>query len=364
MGNSRLNASIYAASGDGKYYPRYPYGNAPLGGLAALAAARAGSAAGLLSGIKLAAAPGSIALATGVLTTSSGSPTFAANRPSGLTTITDRQWNPTDSGISGGVLPPSSLSGTDSFGWTWFQGANHAPLIATPSSLTSTIGVTIPSPPSGNATVMAVKYPSGFSAGDVPFGIFVDTVPTTPTMYVCCEIFVPSSFNANGNNIKWFIIEGGSSNNDVNHVAELYSGGDSRMAWFFGQGGGLSSINYGGGDSAPGSPTTPSGALVGPLSQTPSNAHGYAFGAQLGNWHICEWLFISETTAGTSSNGVFAAWVDGTQISKWANINFNEAGFATPGFNTISFEPYYGGGGGAAPGIEYLLMARTLVAMG
>lgn len=287
-----------------------------------------------------------------------GSP-FAINRPAGLTTVIDRQWNPTDASIPGGVLPPASLSGTDSFHMTWFGGfPATAPVIDTPANLTSLVGVTIPALPDANATCMAVKYPSGFNAGETPFGLFYTGSFSLPCqqMYICCWSLMPDNFRSNGNNIKWVNFQNTSPIS--NHIAMFSSQNnqsDGRAVWAVTQGssgngvfGGEGANSAGAINSLPVAPPLGSGAGV-----WASNYDG---------WHLNEWFIRTETTPGVSSDGIFKGWFDGTLINYWNNIKFNAASGDSNGFNLIQFDPYYGGGGGAAPADEYLLVGRFLVA--
>lgn len=284
-----------------------------------------------------------------------GGGSFAANRPGGLTNIVDRQWNPTDGAISGGVLPPASLTGTDSTGMQWFQGSSISPIIATAASLTTTIGQTIAALPDANATCMAIKYPSGFSAGDTPFGIYANSVPANlKKMYMSCWIFQPVGFNSNGNNIKWvFFAQNGS--NSRNHVWMLNSGANGSYIgpWLATQGGG-GSFNVGG------AANTKTGALT-RLAGPPSDADGY-WDYREGAWHCIEWFAQRETTNGVTADGIFQCWFDGTLINSFNNLNYNAVSGDPVGFDTVSFTPYYGGGGSAAPSDQYLLLGRFLVA--
>lgn len=278
---------------------------------------------------------------------------WAQNRPPGLSMVVDRQWNPTDSTISGGVLPPASLTGTDSSGMQWFAGGGIAPIINTPASIGSAIGQSVPALPDGNATCMAIRYPSGFPAGDTPFGIFVNAVPLCSRMYHCAWVLMPDGFDSSGNNIKWlFFAQNGSDGR--NHVWMLSSGDEGNYIgpWLANQGGG-------GSDNIGGASNTKSGAIV--RAAPPStDADGY-WDYRQGKWLCIEWLCELESDPGVSSDGVFRAWFDGTLVNHFSNIRFNAPGDPA-GFDTASFTPYYGGGGGSAPSDQYLLVGRFLVA--
>src|ERR1700691_3829336 len=76
---------------------------------------------------------------------------FAPNLPAGLSIIVDRQWNPTDGTIPGGVLPPATLTGTDSFGMTWasndtgsLTAAQTKPVIDTIANINTDFGTSFP----------------------------------------------------------------------------------------------------------------------------------------------------------------------------------------------------------------------------
>lgn len=290
--------------------------------------------------------------------TSGGGFSFAQDRPTGLTTALDRQWSPSDG--TAGTLPPAANGTADSYGMNWYAGSGYyAPVIASPASLSSTIGVNVPNSPDNAATVMAVYYPSGFSAGETPMIIDGPSFGPARELYICMYIFIPSNFNKNGNQIKgWNIQNDAPSNNSANHVAMLIEQfvGDQRMAGLYLQGGGVGSqVGYGAGAS------TPSGALVGPLPEGEFDQTGYAYGSQLGEWHMLEWYFQRETTPGSSGDGVFKSYVDGVQINGWANLNYE----STTGFglgDNFAFIPYYGGGGSAAPAAQYLVVGHTQVA--
>lgn len=296
----------------------------------------------------------------------SSGPTFAPNRPAGYTTLVDRQWNPTDSSIPGGVLPPSSLSGTDSFNMEWFSGSpSQVPIIATPASLSSTIGVTIPPLPDGNPTAMAYVYPSGFPAGDVPFGVFFvgSGLPATH-MYVSMWALMPSNFLSNGNNIKLAQFQQMGAPANSNHIIMFNSQNnttDGRMSWMVTQGGGGSN-QYGG------EGTNASGALASlvipnpPTTPIPSATLGY-WSNNYSQWMNIEYLMITETTPGVSSDGVFMGWVNGTLVNSWNNIRYNAVSGDANAFNQFSVELYYGGGGSAAPSTQYLAIGRTLMAV-
>lgn len=288
---------------------------------------------------------------------------FAPNRPAGSSTIIDRQWNPTDPTL--GTLPPPGLTGTDSYDMTWYPGSpSTAPYIDTIANLSTITGQSIPALPDGNATAMCVYWPSGFPAGNIPFGCYYAGNFAVKTLYFCFYIYL-GTFNANSNNIKWVIITKGTPTNYGNHVLELYSGGDKRLNWLaeqFNSGTPSGDIYYGGGYSTPGNPSNPPGAIVGPLSQTPSDVPGYGYGSQLTHWLMCEALFTAESVPGTSSDGVYKSWVNSTLINYWANVNYNSQGSGVTTLNGCSYEPYYGGGGTAAPANEYVMMGRFLCA--
>lgn len=273
---------------------------------------------------------------------------FAPNMPGGLTTIVDRQWNPTDGTISGGVLPPASLSGTDSTGMAWNSSSNPVlPLIDTPANLTTTIGQTIPSLPDSHATCMAVKYTNGFPSGENPFGISVVSPPLVRHLYLACWVCIPAGFNSNSNNIKWvFFAQNGS--NGRNHVAMLSSGATGNYVgpWIANQGGG-GSFNIGGNNN------TKTGATV--------NLSTVNLPALQGTWTCFEWEMTLETNPAVSSDGICKFWVDNTLRGHWTNIRYNGTGDPA-GFDTVYFAPFYGGGGSAAPSVQYLCMGRFFAA--
>lgn len=246
-------------------------------------------------------------------------------------------------------MPPATLTGTDSSGMTWTPNNGVVPLISTPASLTSTIGNTIPALPDSNPTALAVKYPSAFPSGYAPFGLFTSGVPSNKQIYFCAYVCLPTSFNSNSNNIKWiFFAQNGS--NGRNHVFMLESGapGSYRGPWMALQGGG-GSFNVGGTNN------TKPGATVNLASPTLLAD---------GQWHVVEWYAQMETVNGVSGNGIYKAWIDGTLIGYWNNINFSAASGDPSVFDTCYFAPYYGGGGGAAPSDQYICMGRFMCAVG
>jgi len=296
---------------------------------------------------------------------------FAPNRPAGLTTLFDRTFAPADL-LSGGAQ--------DQYGLLWFvsSSGNQAktPIIATPASLSSTIGETINAPPDGNPTALAVVYPASYPIGNTPFQLNWknNNSLTYKQMYVCMWVCMPKGFSSNSNNIK---LMGISQNGGANHIAMLSSNGsgtvsssgsgkDYRGPWLSLQGTG-SGDNYGGEGSVGGAVTQLSSTAFNP---TGSNAVGwwtamyngstaYALANKYNGWHLCEWLFTLET-AGGAGNGVFQSWVDGVLINEWTNVNYGVSSGVN--FDIWSFIPYYGGGGSPSPAIEYLLFSRMQVA--
>lgn len=290
---------------------------------------------------------------------SASGPVFAPNAPSGYTTLVDRQWNPTDPSIPGGVLPPSSLSGTDSFNMEWFAGfPSQAPIIATPASLSSTIGVTIPALPDGNPTAMAYVYPSAFPAGDVPFGVFyVGSGLPAAKMYASFWALMPSNFLSNGNNIKFFQFQQMGTPANSNHICMFNSQdntSDGRMAWMVTQGGGGSN-QYGG------EGTNASGALASLAIPPPQGTGRGWWPSSYNKWVCLEYFMQTESNPGVSSDGIFMGWVNGTLINSWNNIRYNAVSGDSNAFNQFSVELYYGGGGSAAPSTQYLCLGRTFM---
>lgn len=329
----QLTVPCYTRSGDGRLQGQYPYGNFSQIGFTAQQQQQS-----------------SIILSTGGLA-------FAPNLPSGMTALVDRQWNPTDPAIPGGVLPPASLTGTDSFHMSWFGGSPSVlPTIATPASISAAIGQTVPALPDGNPTCLAIKYPSGFPSGQVPFEVaYTNTITPALRMYVCCYVFMPVGFNSNGNNIKWVFYQ---QDGNANHVFMLSSFGtdDYRGAWMATQGGG-GSHSYGSTFSAAGA--------IQKLPDPPPQGTGPGWWlSQEGAWHCLEWFVQRETVPGVSANGIFQSWFDNVEINHWANINFNATTGDSNGFQGCSFEPFYGGGGSSAPSDQHLCVGRFYSATG
>lgn len=286
---------------------------------------------------------------------------FAPNQPSGLTVLIDRQWNPTDSSISGGVLPPSPLTGIDSFNMAWQvgDGGNTSPLINTAANLSTATGITVSAPPDGHSTFMAIVYPSGQAAGTSPFAVTYHGTLSTQQLYHCCYIFIPTGFANSGNNIKWNGIESGGS---ANHIFMLVSGEgspDYRANWLSLQGG-AGNAELGGAGQA--STPTPITSLGNPPPQ--GTGPGW-WAANEGAWHLCEWYAKQESNPGVSGDGIFKSWFDGTLINSWNNLNFNATSGNPNAFNITNVIPYYGGGGSAqpGPGSQYFFVGRWYVAV-
>lgn len=288
---------------------------------------------------------------------------FAPNLPSGMTVIVDRQWNPTDGSISGGVLPPPSLTGTDSFSMTWHtgDGASQVPIIATPASLTSTIGQTIPAPPDSHSTIMAVHYPTGEAGGTAPFILSMAGSFTYKRIYMCVYVFEPTGFNTTGNNIKWLGVESHAGTGSANHIFMLSSGDstDYRADWMVLQGGH--------GNQELGGESSPTGFLTALTYPPQGTGIGWWLSMQ-GRWLILEWFAQQETTPGVSADGIFESWITvpggaSTVINHWDNLTFNGTSGDPNAFNAASFVPYYGGGGSTAPSPgQYIVLGRYYVA--
>lgn len=299
-------------------------------------------------------------------TTASTGPTFAPNLPAGYTTIMDRQWNPTDSSIPGGVLPPPSLTGTDSFHMEWFGGSpSVVPLINTPAALSAIIGTSVAALPDGNPTCLAIKWTSGFPAANVPFQTsYIGSGLPATKMYCSCWMYQPNTFTSNGNNMKWFGFQntiGNGSGGTANHLTEWSSqnnpASDGRGVYMITQGGG--------GTGSYGGQSTNTAGAIDSLPIPPPQGTGPGWWASnVDGWHCLEWFMQTESNPGISSDGVFKGWFDGTLINFWNNIKYNGSVAQDGGaFNLWGLIPYYGGGGGNAPSDVYLLTGRTLVAV-
>lgn len=296
--------------------------------------------------------------------TSSGGATFAPNRPGGLTLAFDRNYDKTDSSIPGGVLPPSPLSGTDSFHCQWSVGSpNQAPIIDTIANLTSLTGRTVPVLPDGHPTAMAVFYPSGFTAAACPFQMqYVGTAlaSSVRSMYGCMYVCVPGNFRSNGNNIKfWNIQNTGAGSNHIFMLNSFDNTSDGRTVWLATQGTG--GTQTWGGDSS-----SPSGiGMQTFLTPPPPQGSGPGWIPSFyDQWTMMEYLAITETNPGVSFDGQFWGWVNGVLVNRTSNIRYNAPSGDSNGFNDITLIPYYGGGGSNAPGNEYWFLGRTQFACG
>ena len=355
---------------------------------------------------------------------SGGAPTFATHRPSGVTTIFDRQWNTTDP--TAGTLPPATAGVIDSYGSTW-NAANHPPLIDTVTNLTTAIGsATIPPLPDAAPTAMAIHYPyitftgsisgttltvpsgtpnvnnlaitgtgvtsgtyvtggSGTSwtvnnsqtvgpvamvaamrSGYAPMNISGPSATTGRTFYLCCFVLFPSNWTNEGNNIKFWQLTQANSQNDILMLEP--DGSSTQLAWLVlqpGGAGGGGSDCYLGGNPPLGNFTAVSSLVNGSYDQV-----GYATGSQLGVWLMLEWLCIEETTPGVSGDGIFKSWVTNmsTGVSVlanyWNNLNYYNSGATGGEFgNNFQLIPYWGGGGSNATANHYFCMGRTQLAI-
>lgn len=281
---------------------------------------------------------------------SASSFTFAPNLPTGYTKIWDRQWDPTDPTISGGVLPPASGTGTDSYGMGWGtgDGQHAAPLINTVANINSALGsITLPvpvtTPPDGHPNVLAIVYPSGYPAAQLPFDVFAGGSVSFKRIYGGFLVWMPSAFNSNGNNIKWLGVGGNSA---FNHIFMLSSGAtasDGRSAWMTLQG----NVNNNMGGSSGTLPSVVSLAVPPPQGSTV----GW-WTAMRNQWVMVEWL-------ADVVNGFFMSWVTPLGKPTFLVNNFQGVNFGTSVLQASSFIPYYGGGGSSAPQQEAIIVARS-----
>lgn len=281
---------------------------------------------------------------------STSSFTFAPNLPAGYTKIWDRQWDPTDSAIPGGVLPPASLTGTDSYAMTWQagDGQSHSPLINTVANINAALGsatvpVPITTPPDGHPNVLAIVYPQNYPFAQLPFDLFKSGTVSFKRMYAAFLVWMPSAFNSSGNNIKWLGVGGNSA---FNHIFMLSSGAttsDGRSAWMTLQGN--VSNNMGGS----------SGTLPSVVSLAVPPPQGTTVGwwsAMRDQWVMVEYLV-------DVVNGFFMSWVTPFGKPTFLVNNFQGVNFGTSVLEASSFIPYYGGGGGSAPAQEAIIVARS-----
>lgn len=290
---------------------------------------------------------------------------FAPNRPFGLSTLFDRQWAATD--LPGGTMPH-----TDGYGMTWqTTGGPLGPFLGTPAQVLTQTGLTVPLPPDGGGaagSMLVYQYQSGQTAGSCPFEVFWPGTFSYQTMYVSCYVFVPSTFNANTNNIKWMDVEQHQGTGSANHITMLISNGagqvnagglqDYRAAWVTLQGG--VNNNYGGSnsDAAMYKQLNPGGGFV---SSQGSGPGWWTTSGNNGVWVQLEWLLTQESTAGVSSDGTIRTYWNGTLINQDTNVRWNAAGDPNC-FNVALLNAYYGGGGSAAPSNQYLMVGRFMVA--
>lgn len=288
---------------------------------------------------------------------------FAPNMPTGMIQVFDRQFDKTDSSIPGGILPPNPLSGTDSYACNWSQGSpNQAPIIDTIANLSTISGRTLPVLPDGHPTAMAIFYPSGFTTAQCPFqmsyaGSAISGSTVRQKLYGCMYVCFPGNFRSNGNNIKFWNIQNTAPTPGSNQIlmgCSFDNTSDGRMAWLATQGSG-GTQTWGGGSSDPASI-----GMVNYLTPPPPQGSGLGWmPSSYDQWTMWEYLCITETNPGVSTDGQFWSWINGTLINKSLNIRYNAASGDSNGFNQVSLIPYYGGGGGNAPGNMYWYMGRT-----
>jgi Chitobiase/beta-hexosaminidase C-terminal domain/Legume lectin domain len=136
-----LVVSIFAPSGDGNYYGRYPDGNAPLGGTLESAASDTTTATGALgTGIDIAGAPSDSSAATGAVTTgimadAAGSASSAGT--GALTTKIEMAAAASDSTAATGALSTGSGGGGATQVFTYPNFASTAGIISSGGSFES-----------------------------------------------------------------------------------------------------------------------------------------------------------------------------------------------------------------------------------
>jgi hypothetical protein len=70
-----------------------------------------------------------------------------------------------------------------------------------------------------------------------------------------------------------------------------------------------------------------------------------------GNWHMMEVLFGPESSPG-AGNGSYKAWVDGTQVASYTNVQWLAPGNMV-GWPYLLFDPVYGGAKSSPPTTMY-----------
>jgi hypothetical protein len=78
-----------------------------------------------------------------------------------------------------------------------------------------------------------------------------------------------------------------------------------------------------------------------------------------GAWHTVEILFGPESSAG-AGNGLYQAWVDGTEVANYNNIQWLAAG-QKAGWPRVTFVPTYGGGPAHPPSTMYFDVNQLFV---
>lgn len=287
---------------------------------------------------------------------------FAPNRPAGFSTIVDRQFAVAD--LPGGTMPH-----TDGYNMLWETlGGPLGPVIGAPAAIQAATGLVVPLPPDANPTFLGIQYAAGQGIGSAPFGVFFNGGFSYKQIYLCCYVFMPSTFNSNSNNMKWGGIQQGGSP-AANHILMLSGNGggvvgggsptDYRSVWVVLQG--SQNVSYGGSNSSPSMVTqlVPGGGFV----NTQGSGPGW-WASMCGQWVMCEWLCQQESNPGVSGDGSFKAWVTPTStgvtsLINYSNtVNWSSAGNSLTTFNIINIIPYYGGGGSTAPALEALCVGR------
>jgi hypothetical protein len=256
--------------------------------------------------------------AAGVPTISGGTSGGGFNEPSGYTTV-----------INSG---PFTVAPIQSVGPLWTNGLctfGQAGSGGAPSGWSPTNLSLVPA----GSTGYRIFYPATLATGGwspVRFGTTGFSTNGTGKIYFRISIRLPAGYTTNGNvatKLGFLTSPAG-----TNHFS---------AGWDFGPPGNI---------NTPTSWIWSSGLQTGSSGGTLNTATFNSVSASNcadGNWHVCELSWVNESVAG-GTNGTATMWVDNVMTFSRTGVTFFGPG-NTMGYNSIFFDPVYGGPGFAPP---------------
>lgn len=192
---------------------------------------------------------------------------------------------------------------------------------------------TAPLSPSG---VLRVVYPQGQRGGEAPSRWGTRTLPqNTGSIYVCSWVRFMPGWTSNGNvGTKFFVMRGPSA---TNHVVGFLAGAGSTHNYLY---------------------TTPQFndgfAYNLGAAETPENDVGG------GGWHKVEVLWVANTPG--QRDGEYRHWVDGRLIAVATDAWYFATG-DTPRWDSLFFDPTYGGGANTVPFDQFFEVDHFVVSV-